>query len=97
MNRTTYNIHIDIKKDERINMNNEEKSTDINNIDFDTLVDMETIKIDPNLPKQERIEQYLHQIKNPYCFKVGEVVVSVSYSEDDVTLQERIEQYLQNL
>ncbi len=78
-------------------MDNEEKSTDINNIDFDTLVDIETIEIDQNLPKQQRIEQYLLQIKNPYCFKVGDIVVSVSYSEDNVTLQQRIEQYLQNL
>lgn len=78
-------------------MENDPSEVDIRTVDLDSLVDIQEIKIDPNLPKEQRIEQYLRQIKNPYCFRVGNIAVRVKYSEDGVTLQQRIEQYLQGL
>ena len=35
------------------------------------LVDIQDVSVDPNLPKEERIAEFVRQIKNPYCFKCG--------------------------
>lgn len=44
-----------------------------------------------------RAEEFLRQIKNPYCFRVGKVVVKNVYSNDGVSLQERFEQFARTL
>ena len=64
----------------------EMKAVDIRTVDPKTLVDVTTIKIDENLSKEERVAEFLRQVKNPYCFSVGDVVVKNVYSTDGVTL-----------
>ncbi len=64
------------------------KNTDIKTVDKDSLVDIRDVKIDRTLPTSERIKSFVQQIKNPYIFKVGDVVVRVSYKEKAPTLQE---------
>ena len=73
------------------------KAVDIRTVDPETLVDVTTIIIDENLSKEERVKEYLRQVKNPYCFKVGDVVVKCSYSNDGVTLKDRFEQLVRTL
>lgn len=75
----------------------EMKAVDIRTVDPETLVDVTTIIIDENLSKEERVKEYLRQVKNPYCFKVGDVVVKCSYSNDGVTLKDRFEQLVRTL
>lgn len=75
----------------------EMKNVDVRTVDPDTLVDIRDIKIDENLPKEERIKEYLRQVKNPYCFKVGDMVVKCSYSNDGVTIRDRFEQLVRTL
>jgi predicted RNA binding protein with dsRBD fold (UPF0201 family) len=41
-------------------------NVDICTVDPDTLVDIETVTIRTDLPKEERILDYIQQIKNPY-------------------------------
>ena len=66
-------------------------------MDRDSLVDINEIVIDDSLPPKERAEEFLRQIKNPYCFRVGKVVVKNVYSNDGVSLQERFEQFARTL
>ena len=47
------------------------------------LVDIRDVVIDKSLPLEERVKSYVEQIKDPYCFKVGDVVVRVSYGDKD--------------
>ncbi len=75
----------------------EMKNVDVRTVDPETLVDIRDIKIDENLPKEERIREYLRQVKNPYCFKVGSMVVKCSYSNDGVTIRDRFEQLVRTL
>lgn len=37
----------------------------------DELVDINSVSVDTDLPKEERIKQFIRQIKNPYMFKCG--------------------------
>ena len=75
----------------------EMKNVDVRTVDRDSLVDINEIEIDDNLPPKGRTEAFLRQIKNPYCFRVGKVVVKNVYSDDGVSLQERFEQFARTL
>ena len=50
------------------------------------LVDIRDVVIDKSLPLEDRVKSYVEQIKDPYCFKVGDVVVRVSYADKDKSL-----------
>jgi hypothetical protein len=65
---------------------NEMSQMDINKMDVHNLVDVGTVKIDGNLPMPQRMEQYLNQIKNPYCFRSGEIKVKIAFSPDGNSL-----------
>ena len=75
----------------------EMKNIDIRTVDPKTLVDRRSIKLTPDLPQKERLKQYIEQIKNPYCYRDGDVVVKVSFSDEDVTLEQRLEAYIRSM
>lgn len=74
----------------------EMKNVDIRTVSRDDLVDIRDVEIDPDQPKEERIKSFIRQIRNPYCFKVGNVVVKTVFADTDVTLDDRLEHYLRN-
>lgn len=71
----------------------------LDNLTLEDLIDITTIKIDKNLSKEERIKQYIQQIKNPYCFKYKNFKVQICFNEEQnaKTLEECLTSYLQNL
>jgi len=62
-------------------------------IDRTALADIHAIKIDRNLPAARRAEQYLGQIRNPYCFLCGDSVVRVRFAEDGGDLKSHLKTY----
>ena len=74
----------------------EMKNVDVRTVSRDDLVDIRDVEIDPELPKEERIKSFVRQIRNPYCFKVGNVVVKTEFADTDATLDDRLEHYLRN-
>ncbi len=54
------------------------------------LVDIRSVSVNRNLPKEERISDFVKQIKNPYLFKCGKYTVKASFSENGQTLEECI-------
>ncbi|MCR0174014.1 DUF6870 family protein [[Clostridium] innocuum] len=73
------------------------KNIDIRTVDPKDLVERQSVKVDMSLPREERIKQYIKQIKNPYCYLDGDVVVKVSFREEGVTLEQRLEAYIRSL
>lgn len=67
---------------------------DLENIDRDSLVDIRSVKIDTSLSKEERMRDFIRQIKNPYLFRHGKYVVMVEFSDTDVTLEQRLADYV---
>ena len=53
---------------------------DIRTVDSSTLVEIENVRIQEDLPVQERVIDYVRQIKNPYCFLSHGVVVKISFT-----------------
>lgn len=70
---------------------------DIEEVDINNLVDLNDINIDVNLPKKERILKYIEEIKNPYIYKCGKVIVKVSFKKTERTLNDQFENYLSML
>ena len=54
----------------------------------DDLVDIREVSVEKNLPKEQRIESFVRQIKNPYRFRCGDFVVNASFSSSGMTLEE---------
>lgn len=73
------------------------KAVDVRTVDPSTLVDINDVKINADLPKNERILDFIRQIKNPYCFKCGKIVVKASFADTDVTVEDALENYLLSL
>ena len=73
------------------------KNIDVKEVNIDSLVDIRDIKIDMDLPKEKRMEEFVRQIKNPYCFRGGKIAVKVDFSEEGATFEERVEEYLESL
>nr|WP_314464389.1 hypothetical protein [uncultured Clostridium sp.] len=70
------------------------RQVDVRTVDPDMLVDINDTKINVKLPKEERILDFIRQIKNPYCYRCGKVVVKISFSDTDATLEDRMESLL---
>lgn len=55
------------------------REVDIRTVDKNTLVDVKSVTIHPEMPVLERTIDYIKQIKNPYCYKMNDVVIKVSF------------------
>lgn len=70
------------------------KDVDIRTVERSQLVDLNSVVIDEAKPIAERMEAFIRQIKNPYCFRVGDVAVKVVYKENGPTFQQNFEEML---
>lgn len=73
------------------------KAVDVRTVERDSLVDIRKVQTDKNLPRSEQFADFLKQVKNPYCYRCGKVVVKVSFSDTGITLEDRLEHYLGSL
>ena len=72
------------------------QNVDIRTVDPAGLRDIREVKVNTDLPKQERILDFIRQIGNPYCYRHGKYVVKVSFTDTDVTLEDRMLSYIRS-
>ncbi|HHY51749.1 MAG TPA: hypothetical protein GX499_00700 [Clostridiales bacterium] len=70
------------------------RQVDVEQVDPNSLADINAIQVNPHLPREERIREFMRQIKNPYCFRCGKMVVKISFRDTDATLEDRIKSLL---
>ena len=58
------------------------------------LADIQTIAVDQTLSKEERIAEFLRQIKNPYCFRCGKFTVRARFADNGVSLEDCLKEIL---
>ena len=58
------------------------------------LVDIRDVSVDQSLPKEERIAEFIRQIKNPYCFRCGKFTVRAQFADNGVSLEDCLKQIL---
>ena len=44
-------------------------------VDRSTLVQRSSIRLDPAAPREDRLREFIKQIRNPYCYLDGKTVV----------------------
>ena len=69
------------------------RNVDIVTVDPATLVDIRDTKVNMKLPHREKVLDYVRQIKNPYCFRCGDVVVKISHADTEATINDCMETF----
>jgi hypothetical protein len=72
------------------------QNVDIRTVDPETLRDIRDVTVNDDLPKRERILDFIRQIGNPYCYRHGKYVVKVSFTDTDVSLEDRMLSYIRS-
>lgn len=72
------------------------KNLDIRTIRPDTLEHIENVKINMDLPVEERMMEFVRQIKNPYFFRCGKLIVQVEYSDTDKTINDCLKEFIES-
>ena len=73
------------------------KSVNPKTVDRNNLVQRSSVRPDPAAPREERLRDFIQQIKNPYCYLDGKTVVKISFSRTDTTMEDCLEHYLRGL
>lgn len=73
------------------------KEADITRVNRNRLVDIKDVKIDNSLPAGEKVERYIEQIKNPYCFLCGDTPVKIRFVSETKTLKKSLSDYFMSL
>lgn len=61
------------------------------------LIDIRDVHIDANQSREERVRSYVEQIKDPYNFRVGDVIVHVAYSDNERSINDSFSTMLSSI
>ncbi len=70
---------------------------DVRTVPKESLVDIRDVKIDRSRSREERISDYVNQVKNPYCVQCNGIVVKMSFSQSGATLDDKLASYFQSV
>lgn len=65
-----------------------------NDIDKDSIIDINNIIINQVLSKTERILDFLEKTENPYFLKCGSVLIKISFADSELKIDECFQRYL---
>lgn len=69
-------------------------NVDIEAVDKADLVDVSGFTFDNTVPQEQRAERVIAAVKNPYCFRVGDMGVKLEFPEDAPPLQDVFADFL---
>lgn len=64
------------------------KNINLRTVNPNTLADIDNVKVNTDLPREERIADFVRQIKNPYCYKCGKFIVKAQFAEDGASFED---------
>ncbi len=67
---------------------------DMRTVNKDELVDVSGFTFDNTVPMEQRAERVMEMVKNPYCFRVGDVGVKIEFSENAPALHDVFADFL---
>jgi len=68
----------------------EMKNVDIRTVDINALPDMSGFTFDNSLSRTERARRILEAAKNPYLFRLDDMVVKIEFADQGKPLQEHM-------
>lgn len=66
---------------------------DICTVAKESLVDIRDVKIDVSKSREDRISDYIRQVKNPYCFQCNGIIVKMNFCQSEGTLEDKLAGY----
>ncbi len=75
----------------------EMSNTNIKDVDAAGLKNIESVMIDTEQDISARVQSFLSQIENPYCFLVGNTPVKISFSDRGKPLDNALLHYFLSL
>lgn len=70
----------------------EMKRIDVTKVNRADLVDVKDVSINRFLNQERQINDFVSQIKNPYCYKYGDFIVKIGFENTEVTLTDRLKE-----
>jgi hypothetical protein len=67
---------------------------DIKTVNKDDLVDVSGLVFDNTVPMEQRAAWLFERVKNPYCFRVGDIAVKMDFKDDAPLLQDILTDFL---
>lgn len=72
----------------------EMKRVDVRTVCREKLPDIRNVAVRKRNSAQDKVQNYLTETGNPYCFRVGDVVVKNTYAEDGPDLNDLLRQLI---
>lgn len=69
-------------------------SVNMDTVDRSILTDISTLEFDNTLPKEKRPAYVLEKLKNPFCFRCGEVGVKLEFDDNAPPFQEVLTNFM---
>lgn len=69
-------------------------NVDIEAVNKEDLVDVSAFTFDNTVPQEQRAARVIAAVKNPYCFRVGDVGVKLEFPENAPLLQDVFSDFL---
>ncbi len=70
---------------------------DVRTVSKESLVDIRDVSINRSMSREERISNYLEQIKNPYCVQCNGIIVKMSFAQSGETLEDKLNSYFRSI
>ena len=64
------------------------RNVDMRTVDKSELVDIDNVKININDKPEKKMQDYIAQIKNPYCFLCNGYAVKLAFADNNRTIEE---------
>lgn len=75
----------------------EMKLVDVRSVQRETLMDIQNITVKGHGSTEDKIHDYLEETGNPYCFRVGNVVVKNTYTDNGPKLDDLLRMLISSL
>lgn len=69
-------------------------SVNMNTVDVQKLADISTLELDKSIPKEKRPAYVLEKLKNPLCFRYGEMGIKLEFDDNAPPIQEVLTNFL---
>lgn len=69
-------------------------SVNMETVDTEKLADISALEFDNSLPREKRLAYVLENLKNPLCFRCGEIGVKLEFDDTAPSLQEVLTSFM---
>ena len=69
-------------------------SVDMETVNMESLADISKLEFDNSLPKEKRLAYVLEKLKNPFCFRYGEMGIKLEFDDNAPPIQEVLTSFL---